>query len=79
MTARAKLAIVPRRTQRDFTQTQIWGVIERFLRYGESRHSREAQTLQHVIDYCESNGIAYQVTAWPGQGYLVRKSTHGRV
>ncbi len=79
MPSTAKLELVPRlpRSER-FTPDQVWYVIQTFLRTGESRHSAKAQTLQFVIDYCEENKIAYQLTAWPGQGYVVTKSTHGR-
>jgi hypothetical protein len=41
-----------------------------FLKQG-TRHSALAQTLPDIIRRCEREGVAYRLTAVPGQGYFI--------
>jgi hypothetical protein len=34
-------------------------------------HSAQGVTLPYLINRLESEGIAYQLSAWPGQGYYL--------
>lgn len=45
-----------------------------FMRNGTT-HSKSAMTLPYIINRCEQEGIAYELQAWPGYGYFIKKGT----
>jgi len=50
-------------------QKRTW---EQFCRSG-TNHSGRAGTLPYIIRRCEQEGIPYELKAWPGRGYYIKK------
>ena len=48
-------------------------VIEMFELTGHSVHSGSAETLEWIIEHCESKGIAYLIKAIPKKCYYIEK------
>lgn len=48
-------------------------IIEAFEHSGHSTHSGQGSTLWVILDYCNENGIPYDLTAKPGEGYFVER------
>jgi len=53
--------------------SEVARVITQFDEFKSSSHSKNAGLLQYIIDHCEKEKIAYNLTAVPGKGYYLQR------
>lgn len=73
MTFRVETSPKFARNKPAYVEQQRRMVIADFKRLGQTSHSGAATLLPFVINYCETEGIAYALTALPGRGYHIQR------
>lgn len=55
------------------TNAQARRAVAAFIESGHSTHSGMGGMLWVIVQWCQYQGVPYELTAWPSEGYYIKR------